>query len=294
MLLLFVVVAASSSGAAESHLAEEQAMMRMLTLNHRALLSDRPLPVQPIDEDASSCAATAANAADADGYPVGTSAWLADFAAVEQSDATLRGAHAADIEQRFTRTVHALRDGQFAMAREALHGACLSAQQLAQLSKQQLLQQRTGAIDVFEALERPAAGLVSTIDEQSAQVFDGWVHECATMLQYMPTAPPNREDHKRLFMLMHDLGSTLLLTHLLGVLPAPVLRPEIMAELAQLVLEFGEANRKTALSRALGTALGGALSPARGAALGVQLLREHGHCEPPESSGADERAGPAG
>jgi hypothetical protein len=44
-------------------------------------------------------------------------------AAVEQADATLRGAHAADIEQRFTRTVHALRDSQFAMAREALHGA---------------------------------------------------------------------------------------------------------------------------------------------------------------------------
>jgi hypothetical protein len=287
-MLICVVVAAS--GATESHLAEEQAMMRMLTLNHRALLSDRPLPVQPIDEDASSCAAMAANAADADGYPVGTSAWFADFAAVEQADATLRGAHAADIEQRFTRTVHALRDSQFAMAREALHGACLSAQQLAQSSKQQLLQQRIGAIDVFEALERPAAGSVSTIDEKSAQVFDGWVHECATMLQYMPTAPPNREDHKRLFMLLHDLGSTLLLTHLLGVLPAPVLRAEIMAELAQLVLEFGEANRKTALSRALGTALG----TARGAAVGVQLLREHGHCEPPESSGADERAGPAG
>ena len=209
-------------------------MQRMLTLNHRSLQSDRPLPVRPLpsllseQHDPSTCTAadsssgsdgggSSGSLADVHGYPLGSSPWLIDFAAAEHAEAVVRDVPAG-IEELFLQTTRSLRDSKFPEARQLLHGACLRGQQLMEIWAQ----------DTNSRLH------------QSASVLESWVRECALLLQYMPITAPNREDHKRLLMLLHDLGGTLLLTHLLGVLPMPLLASAPMAELANAILEFGE------------------------------------------------------
>ena len=77
---------------------EEAAMARMLTLQHRSLVSDRPLPVTPLPGAAAaavkassdSTSTSAANgacaaAASPDGYPSAVSPWAARFAEDEHA-----------------------------------------------------------------------------------------------------------------------------------------------------------------------------------------------------------------
>ena len=117
---------------------EEAAMMRMLTLNHRALYSDRPLPA-PSQSDEAEQSATCSTPNDGKGRHVSISEWLSDYGAREYSamiDSPLRQAVvSAGFDQRFSDTSRALHEGQFVKAREHLHSFCMAGQLLAQAAR---------------------------------------------------------------------------------------------------------------------------------------------------------------
>ena len=115
--------------------------MRMLTLQHRSLVSDRPLPLQSspsADRDRAAPVLSArtehetrVHGHDADGYPTGQSPWLAKFNAAEHvSIATQYGPPAAEMEQLFTLTVRALHAGEFPRARDLLQRVCIGSDML--------------------------------------------------------------------------------------------------------------------------------------------------------------------
>ena len=113
-----------------------------------------------------------------------------------------------------------------------------------------------------------------------ADLIGRWVGDCAALLQYVPEHPPVKEDHKRLLMLLHDLGGAAVLVHLLGALSTPLLGAQALAELAYFLGQgFGEWNRKTAFSRALAKAESSA--DARRQLEAVELLRGSGLCKAP-------------
>ena len=230
---------------------EEAAMVRMLTLAQKSLISDRPLPVKPLGT--TTTATPAENntcSASVDGHPTGVSPWAAKFAALEHADFFPPVAASISLTNPFTQTTKAIHDGRFATARQKLHSLCLRGQGIAE--------------------KTPSAS--------EANVLERWVGDCATLLKYVPEAAPNREDHKRLLMLLHDLGGSLMLLHYLGVLSPPLLPVEPLADLADaLGNSFGEWNRKTALTRALGAAV----RSADASSASAELLRENGLCSPP-------------
>lgn len=217
-------------------------MMRMLTLQQRSLVSDRPLPVRSPAGAASTksmhtapeqhIATCPANATTLDGYP-GISQWASRFAT--QEHATFFAPHRADFSNFFAATTNALHDGHFSLAQDKLYRLCMHGRDLAQALR---------------------AGTQSTADAAAdAGILEHWVGDCSTLLHYVPKATPSREDHKRLLMLLHDLGGSLLLLYLLGALSAPLLPIQPLTTLANaLGNSFGEWNRKTALTRALGVA----------------------------------------
>ena len=301
-------------------------MVRMLTLAQRSLVSDRPLPVQPLpgedtppapSVDASnehaSCASVPAagcsdGALDPHGYPTATSFWAAAYATREQpapSPAT------APLAQLFSATVHSLHEGEFLTARERLHNLCVFGKHLADQARDagsrpslSLAEAATAAVADADAANAPEgayagsgthrATLRSSVHDAhglsaaDAPVLDGWVGDCATLLQYMPAEPPSTEDHKRLHMLLHDLGGSLLNLYLLGVLTAPLLPAAALGALSRLLgNSFGEWNRRTALTRALALA-----ETEAGAQLdAVAILREAGLCTPLAPTQPGSRAG---
>ena len=238
-------------------------MYRMLSLQQRSLLSDRPLPVRPLpggDKNSDATCTSSAGATDADGYPTAISRWSAGFAAHEY--AASFPAAPDTIEQLFSATASSLHDGRFAEAREQMHRLCLSGQLFGRALRD----------------SNNASGTAPGVHDEAA-LLESWVADCATLLQYVPELPPAREDHKRLLMLLHDLGGSLMLFHLLGALSACLLPAPPLADLAGYLGQgFGEWNRKTALSRAIGLAerSGTAASQLEGA----ELLREYGMCTP--------------
>ena len=272
---LVAVLAASAmvsvaSAISMSNEDEEAAMRRMLTLHHRSLVSNIPLPIQPLPgmeatpakEANDTCAAVAAG--DTYGYPTSISPWAARFAVQEHQLSTASKAHADGYERLFSATTQALHDSRFADARKRLHALCLHGQAHA------------------HALRAPQRK--PSAETADAGMVENWVQDCSTLLQYMPQTAPTPEDHKRLFMLLHDLGGSLLLLYLLGGLSTPLLPARPLADLANnLGNSFGEWNRKTALTRALSQAEEGDTSSAFSA---VTLLRENKLCEPPGAPGA--------
>ena len=251
---------------------EEAAMQRMLTLHQRSLVSDRPLPVVPLpgasaaqSVNASDTCTAAAHNADAHGHPTTISPWAATFATREHTQAFSPVPSDFGLEKPFAATVQALHDGEFKTARSSLHRLCLHGQALAQAMQ--------------DEPHRLPPRLATTATVSEAAILARWVtDECSLLLQYMPESPPNREDHKRLMMLLHDLGGSAMLLHLLGVLGASWIPVEPMATLGEyLGASFGEWNRRTAVSRALGMAVRSA--DAQGDAVGV--LQEYGLCTPP-------------
>ena len=262
---LAAVVCRSS---AERYAEEEAAMIRMLTLNHRRLVSDTPLPIKPMPgDDSQQQSSLVASAADAYGYPTGASPWATAFAESEWSATSAPLQSASQLDALFTGTSRALQQGHFAIARQRLQDACVEGQQLSERWAAQPASGRLGADGRAEGSAKDVA------------VVRSWVGDCTTLLQYMPLQPPVREDHKRLLMLLHDLGGLALVLHLLGYMPRALLRIEPLAELAQSIVEFGESNRKTALSRALGAALASSSPSAQ--LEGVGLLRDHSLCDVP-------------
>ena len=230
---------------------EEAAMVRMLSLHHRALFSDRPLPVASESEASDTAKPQAcASSSDSEGYPTSTSAWAGRLAASEHAEHIPFDKGAAVVDSLFLQTVRSLREGSFGEARAQLHGTCVGVQTLGEGG-------------------HPMGDLLMA-----------WVQQCALLLQYVPSSAPVREDHKRLLMLLHDLGGDLMLAHLAGSLASPLLTVDTMAELGTAVYDFGESNRKIALSRALGLGV----ASASGARKGAALLRKHQLCS--SASGA--------
>jgi hypothetical protein len=245
--------------------AEEEAVYRMLSLSQRSLTSDRPLPLrlrldavtQPSGASARGNKTTAL-VVDADGHPIAISPWAARYAEAEQA-ATQLDTH---LDPIFLDVARSLDSGQFAAAREHLQQLCLGGQAIARASQMTPLQNGT------------VAGSRSPSD---AELLGHWVSDCVTLLQYVPELPPGREDHKRLLMLLHDLGGALFLLHAMGGLSAPVLGVQPLARLGGMLgSNFGEWNRKTALTRALGDAERSGSASVQSQA--VALLGEHGHC----------------
>jgi hypothetical protein len=151
-----------------------------------------------------------------------------------------------------------------------MHTLCLRGQQLAQAHGQGGAQRQSGSVGVAQA-------------NDDAAILERWVADCVTLLRYVPETAPVHEDHKRLMMLLHDLGGSALLIHLLGALARPIVGVSSLAKLAGFIGDgFGEWNRKTALTRALSMA---ERSRNEGTQLeAVQLLRDNGLCTPPSYS----------
>ena len=204
--------------------------MRMLTLHQRTMASDRPLPLGELPLAGGIARARqladAANAG-ADWRSAAVSPWQVNFAALEATGMAPRTEAAITVESLFKLAFRAVRDVQFTVARQQLYHACLAGQ---------------GLGDALPA--RSLRGGAKLVLQQ-------WVSDCNTLLQYVPSELPVREDHKRLLMLLHDLGGNLLLYGLLGVLPEVVVRPAVQWELAEAIESFGEQNHKTVFRRGL-------------------------------------------
>ena len=115
-----------------------------------------------------------------------------------------------------------------------------------------------------------------------ARRLEAWLQDCTTLVGYVPREAPVQEDHKRLLMLLHDLGGTLVLLQLLGALGEALVGAAALGELGGFIAGFGEENRKTAVSRALASATAVPAAPAEGAA----LLQRHGLCAQAAEEGA--------
>ena len=218
---------------------EEDVLARMLTLHQRSLVSDRPLPSMgetelTIPEEGAQCTASSG---------AHVSSWAARFARSQVDEMVPRSRSAVEFDSTFRSVSLHLNAGRFTSARARLYELCI----------------KTG----MDAAERE-------------QLLTSWASDCGTMLQYMPRDedPPVREDHKRLHMLLHDLGGSLLLFGLLGELQEAMVSVKTMGELAGFIKDFGEVNRKTALTRALAAAAASDMGAAEAAA----MLRSHGHC----------------
>ena len=204
-------------------------MLRMLTLHQQSLLSDRPLPVKPAlradgltakdDINQTTCTATGI---DSHGYPNVASPWAVKFGLREQRyQHDQEDTSAGEIGKHFGATVHALRNGLFAAARQSLHASCASGQRTLDIWH------LPHDYDAFDLSAKPPP----QINRNTVMVVKSWQQECTLLLGYMPMIAPSREDHKRLLMLLHDLGSSLLLTHLYGLMPVQLLDPMLMVEL---------------------------------------------------------------
>ena len=105
---------------------EEEAIRRTLTLNHRALYSDKPLPVSnpferppsdqlPLEACSAASASSAASALFVEGHPAVVSEWVSKQSArryEELIDSPLRPAViAAGLDELFSSTVTSLHDG---------------------------------------------------------------------------------------------------------------------------------------------------------------------------------------
>lgn len=259
VLLLIAYVRADASQ-------EESAFTRMLTLHQRTMFSDRPLELSELPAAAGvkraatgrreeSCNASSST----DWRSAVASPWQAAFTTSETLAMTNRSELAIAVEHLFTASTRAVRDAQFPEARQQLYQACLAGQAL------------------LEALPAPQQARSAGI------VLQQWVSDCGKLLQYVPIDLPVREDHKRLLMLLHDLGGNLLLYGLLGILPEMVIQPAGLSGVAEAIEGFGESNRKTAFSRALG--MGCAVQPRLGQA--IELLRQYGLCAESEAASAE-------
>lgn len=228
---------------------EEEALTRMLTLHHRSLVSDQPLPLSSLPASAGVAAGSCSHAPTPTGSTwesASFSPWLARYVSSEVALLASRSPRATEFELHFRRTADSLISGDFPAGRKALHSACTAGKLLAHETEE---------------------GARATLDQ--------WVQDCTTVLHYVPTQAPVREDHKRLLMLLHDLGATIALLNLVGSSPLSFLSPVALGPLADSIVAFGESNRKTALSRALAMSADASRQDEA-----VDELARHGLCEP--------------
>ena len=203
-------------------------LQRMLMLQHRALFGDRPLPLSSVDSSAASEANAGAGTCSS-----GISDWEAQFAS-EQAEPQPQTPQAAAFAAHFPVVVRAFNEGAWDTAQDLLYQLCLAGQTTAQAYE---MIARATSDGVGGAAG--AAGAAGVAEETPwfgyAQRVTAWLQDCTTLVQYVPRQPPVREDHKRLLMLLHDLGGSLVLLQLLGVLGEALVGFAALGELAELI-----------------------------------------------------------
>ena len=219
-------------------------MVRMLTLTHNLMAGDQPLPT------------TMAAVGPAGEPGAAVSTWAAQLAAASYAPVGPHSRLAHEFSGAFHAVATALAHGRFSGLRESLLTSCKQAKSLAAASGQ------------------PGPQHNASFGPEHTHVLVAWVQDCSTLVQYTPSEPPAREDHKRLLLLLHDLGAPLLMFALLDRLPEALVGVNVMAELAAAILQLGGGDRRTAVT--LGLFAASADADGRAAALGS--LEQHGHC----------------
>ena len=175
----------------------------------------------------------------------------------------------------------AFNEGAWTSAQDLLYQLCLAGQ-----STGQAYEAQAHAIAQGVGGAAGAAGVAGAAEETVwfgyARRLEAWLQDCTALVGYVPREAPVQEDHKRLLMLLHDLGGTLVLLQLLGALGEALVSAATLGELGGFIAGFGEENRKTAVSRALASATAVPAAPAEGAA----LLQRHGLCAQAAEDGA--------
>jgi hypothetical protein len=217
VMLAAIAVAASSQQ-------EEAAVVRMLTMTHKLMAGDQPLPTSAV---------AAVSVAGEPGAAV--SSWAAQLAATSSAPVGPHSRAAHEFSNAFRAVAGALAQGRFGGLREALQASCQRAKALAQAA----------------ASGQSASQRNATFGPDELPVLLAWVQDCSTLAQYTPAEPPALEDHKRLLLLLHDLGAPLLIFALLGKLPEALVGVGVMAELAAAIMQFGGADRRAMLCHAM-------------------------------------------
>ena len=234
-------------------MAADEALLRMLTLQHRALASD-----VPVADASGPCAAAR------------LSEWAGQFAASSAVSAAGSSEAGDVVARRYRTAARMLNDGDWSRARGAVYDVCIGVQSIAETSVSGL----------------GFGGSRAAPSVRAARMLQRWAHDCSVVAGYVPERAPTREDHKRILMLYHELGGTLLVGTLGGLLPESLVGVDALGELAADLEAFGEVNRKTALSAAVHLASTTAAQQMDA----VALLQRHGLCGEDEATLASEDA----
>jgi len=252
-LLLLLLSFRQSSGSAE-----DEAVPRMLQLFQQAVAYDGTLPLTVLPFD---LAGDGGGQSPATGGSSG-SAWSVEFVVREAAPAVPLTEPARSFDAAFDSVGAALIEGRFGEAGVGLHALCERAAAAAAAAS------RIGGADA-DARSRLASVLVP------------WGETCALLSAYLPPGradepPPAQsgsEDHRRLTLLLLELGGPLLHYALLGVLADASSR-----------LGDGGTTRRAALASAVAAASSPSVASRSRAA---DELRRQGLCAPAESSPAD-------
>ncbi len=243
--------------------AEEELLVRMLTLQHQQMAGDRPL------DSLSAIVSEAHGGADA---PTGTagalvSPWAHELAASTVVPVVPRSMPARAFLSAFRAAFASISSGKFEGAQQLLYEACLHAQSIAQAAAH---------LDGRNTSEL-------AIDPDEADLIATWSRDCATLVGYVPAQMPLAEDHKRMLMLLHDLAAPLLFIALVGRIDEALVDVPLAAEIAQRIADMGEVNRRTVVSLGLHAAS----QPAPRASAALEALRRHEHCTGEQSARTD-------
>ena len=201
---------------------EQQLLLRMLTLQERAIAADTPLPLT---------AASLLNVSGGDGScasgggagGLATSLAAIHFARTATRPALPQSSEAVAFDAAFVSVARTFEAARWQGAQAELYAVCVRAHSVSQSFSQRAHAQHA----------------------ESAALLSGWARSCASLSQYVPSAQPVGEDHKRLLMLLHELGAELLHAPLLGhLLPEPLVSIASLNELAKMVAKAHDKREK--------------------------------------------------
>ena len=128
----------------------------------------------------------------------------------------------------------AFNEGAWTSAQDLLYQLCLAGQ-----STGQAYEAQAHAIAQGVGGAAGAAGVAGAAEETVwfgyARRLEAWLQDCTALVGYVPREAPVQEDHKRLLMLLHDLGGSLVLLQLLGVLGEALVGFAALGELGELI-----------------------------------------------------------
>ncbi|EOD21711.1 hypothetical protein EMIHUDRAFT_443944, partial [Emiliania huxleyi CCMP1516] len=257
-LLLLLLSFRQSSGSAE-----DEAVPRMLQLFQQAVAYDGTLPLTVLPFD---LAGEGGGQSPAAGGSSG-SAWSVEFAVREAAPAVPLTEPARSFDAAFDSVGAALIEGRFGEAGAGLHALCERAAAAAAAAAS-----RSGGADADA--------------RRLASVLVPWGETCALLSAYLPPGradepPPAQsgsEDHRRLTLLLLELGGPLLHYALLGVLAEPLVSAQSLARLADASSRLGGGG--TTRRAALASAVAAASSPSVASrSRAADELRRQGLCD---------------